>query len=365
MEQAPASAGGGPQEFASATARRGLRRGLGILFAMARAMAIAALAFSRTEIGAAALQELWGRARWPPLVLAFLLMTMAFLFMALRWRALLPGPARPPVTGLTAIVCAGLLLNYALPGPMGEIGAAWFASRRYGVPIPVAIASGVAARLVGLASAALTAALVWGIADLPIPAELRGLVRGAVLVLALGGALLGAVTARPEPWKRLAHRLLRPFVAAGGRVAALATRVDGLVAHIADSLAAVAHAPPGAWLRAGAWSLASHASVIAGMALLAYALGARPLLAGLVFTYASSTAGTVLLFLLPGSQIGWDAMMAGLLVATAGLDLTVATAVAVLVRGHHLVVMALGAVSLAWLLRGAGPSAPAGPGLDD
>ena len=63
------------------------------------------------------------------LVLSCISMSLAFLGMGLRWRALMP--CSPPALPLSGIVCAGLLLNYATPGPLGEFAAAYFASERY------------------------------------------------------------------------------------------------------------------------------------------------------------------------------------------------------------------------------------------
>lgn len=340
-----------PSPFAPELARRGLRRGLGIVAAVGGALGLSVLAIAQTDVGAQAIADLLQRAQPPLLLLALGSMTLAFLFMGLRWRALMPAGHRPPAAGLMAIVCAGLLLNYALPGPMGELGAAWFAGRRYGVPLAAALASGIAARLVGLATAALTAALVWTVADLPVPAEYERLVGSAVVAIGLGGALLALVTARPEPYPRLARRLLGPLAARrgawGGRVAALLDTLD----RTTDGLVQVGRQGPSAWLAAAAWSAASHASVVTGVALACAAFGASADPAGLLFTYATTTAGAVVLFVLPGSQVGWDALFLGLLMGSAGLPLADAAAVALTVRVHHLGVMVLGALSLVWLLR--------------
>ena len=93
------------------------------------------------------------------LLLSFLSMSLAFLGMGLRWRALMP--CSPPALPLSGIVCAGLLLNYATPGPLGELAAAYFASQRYPLSLSQALASGIIARVVGLISAALIGALIW------------------------------------------------------------------------------------------------------------------------------------------------------------------------------------------------------------
>ncbi len=343
------------EPFEAETARRGLRRGVWTIVAIGGAIGVGVLALAQTEVGSGAIADLWARADALELVLAMAIMTMAFFFMGMRWRALMPPPHAPPPGGLMAIICAGLLLNYALPGPVGELGAAWFASRRYRVPLASAVASGVAARLVGLATAAATAALVWVIADLPVPPEYQRLVGAAVVVIGLGGAALALLVVRPEPWKHLGHRILGPIADGGGRFSGPAARIEAGLATTADSVAEVARSQPRAWARAVGWSIASHGSVVTGVALAAHAFQAPLLPAGLLFTYATTTAGAVALFALPGSQLGWDAMFLTLLHNSAGLSFDEATAVAVTVRVHHLFVMLAGAVALAWLLRGAPP----------
>ena len=332
-------------------ARRGLYRGLWTIGGITAALALALLAWAQTDIGAHNLSDLWSHAHLPLLGAAFASMTMAFFFMALRWRALMPPGYRPPALGLMAIVCAGLLLNYALPGPMGELGAAWFASRRYRVPWASSLASGVAARMVGLAMAALTAAAVWAVADLPVLPQYHRLVGTAVVVIGVAGVLLAALTARPGPYKRLATRLLDPLVRRPDAWGARARRLHQALDRTADGLSEVTHARPGAWLRAMGWSAASHGSVILGIYLAASSFEAHASLAGLVFSYVTTTAGAVALFALPGSQLGWDAMFLTLLVHSAGLTLAQATAVALTVRVHHLLVMGLGAAALSWLLQ--------------
>lgn len=337
--------------FETSTAQRGLRRGLLSVFVFFAAIALALLALSQTEVGADAIAGLWSRARPGLLLLALLSMTMAFFFMGLRWRALMPPGTRASPGALMAIICAGLLINYALPGPVGELGAAWLASRRYRLSLAHALASGVAARLVGLATAAMTAALVWAVADLPVPEEYRRLVGGAVILIGCGGAVLAALTANPEPWKRLAHRLLDRLARSRGSVGPRARSLLEAFDRTAENLTEVVRSRPQAWLQAIGWSVASHGSVVTGIVLACSAFGTQADPAGLLFTYATSTAGAVVLFLLPGSQLGWDAMFLGLLVNSAGLPVADAGAVALLVRVHHLLVMLLGALALTWLLR--------------
>jgi uncharacterized membrane protein YbhN (UPF0104 family) len=72
---------------------------------------------------------------------------------------------------------------------------------------------------------------------------------------------------------------------------------------------------------------------------------------GLVFTYTTTTAGAVVLFAFPGSQLGWDAMFATLLATAAGVPHADAIAISILVRMQQLGYMLVGAFVVFWFLR--------------
>lgn len=318
--------------------------GLGLLV-----VGVALAAVLRTETGARGLEDLLARARWGPLILATVLMSQAYLVLGFRWRNLLPRPW-PPVLGLSAIQCAGLLLNYALPGPVGEVAVAWFARRRYGVGFADALAGSTASRLVGLVTAGLLAAATWVSSDLPVSgtwAEVIGAATGLIVLGALIGVLL---IARPALVGRGVGALLAP-IRGEGRLGRLADRIGGGVGQLTDALAGLGERGTGAWLRTAGWCLVGHGAVSAGIWLAAWSLGAEPSVPGVVFTYAASTCGTLVAYAAPGSQVAWDALLVGLLLATAGLGLTDAVAVALVVRLQQVGIMAIGAAALASLYR--------------
>jgi hypothetical protein len=90
--------------------------------------------------------------------------------------------------------------------------------------------------------------------------------------------------------------------------------------------------------------------VILGIVFLAIALDAHFSLIGIMFTYAITTAGAVLLFALPGSYIGWDALFLGLLLSTAEMTQTQSIEIVGIVRLQQLSYMLLGGISLNWLI---------------
>jgi hypothetical protein len=105
-----------------------------------------------------------------------------------------------------------------------------------------------------------------------------------------------------------------------------------------------------AFAKAVAWSLCAHFIVIVGIIIIANGISTPYDTGGIIFTYAITTAGAVLLFLLPGSYIGWDALFFGLLVASAGISPEHSLVIVAIVRVQQLLFMILGGISLNWLL---------------
>ena len=346
-----------PEAFDPAQARRAMRRGLVSIGIGTALIAVALVGVANSDLGAEALADLRHAARPGYLVASWAVISLAFYFMGLRWRALMPPPHHPPSAGLASIVCAGLLLNYAVPGPFGELAAAWFAHKRYRVPLADALATGVGARLIGLATAAVMALCIWAVVDLPPPAEkgeflaqANALIPIAAVSIGAGGVVLFWLALRPGWWRRLSAQTLGRWPG-DGRAAVLARKVDGAVAALASALARTATRGLRAYAETAGWALVGHSAVITGITLAAWGLGAEAHIGGVAFTYAATTAGAVALFAFPGSQVGWDLMFFSLMVAAAGLSAPVAGAIAVLVRLQQLSMMVLGGLTLSWLLQ--------------
>jgi hypothetical protein len=352
--------------FEPERARRAVRQGLWTVGLTVLAAAAAIVAAAQHPLAAQALTDLRGRAQASSLVAATALMSFAFVIMSLRWRALMPATNKPPVLGLTSIILAGLLLNYAVPGPFGELAAAWFAHRRYGLPLADAMASGVGARLIGLASAALMAALIGLFAPLPIDPRLNEAVLIGAAAVGAGGLMLLALAARPAPIIRAVDRAVS--AADGpGPLRTIVRRGLGAVRALAEASHRVALGGPARLLPALGWSTLGHFTVIAGILIALDGLDATPSPVGVAFTYAITTASSVLLFALPGSQFGWDALFATLLSQAGGASEVDALATAGLVRAQQLLYMVIGAIAVAGLLRqtlGPSPGRPAGPAPD-
>ena len=301
------------------------------------------VAVGRSQINAETVEAIVNRAQVLPMCLSLFVMSIAFFFLGLRWQALFPPPHKPSGFGLSAILCAGLLLNSALPGPVGELGAAWFAHKRYKAPLGMSLAAGMGARIIGMIMAATAALICWTVAVLPIPTGYETMIQAtAILVGVLGAGLASAII--------MPHLLANLSIATVGRIPAIA-KVHRLVIEVTDALTALRHSGPSAFLRCIGWSAVAHTCVLMGILIAAWSLGADPSIPGLLFTYATTTAAVIVMFALPGSQVGWDAIFLTLLTTTAGLSMPDALAVAIVVRVQQLCTMVAGAVALSWLAR--------------
>ena len=128
------------------------RRGVRFALLGCASTALLALAFAQTDIEAA--QNVAKSADGRLLFAGCGMMTAGLVFLAARWRALMPTRTKVQLIPLTAILVTGTLLNYALPGPVGEFVAAGMAARRWKLPPEQTFAAGVhafsAARVFGI-----------------------------------------------------------------------------------------------------------------------------------------------------------------------------------------------------------------------
>jgi hypothetical protein len=335
---------------------KALKRGLTFGLLGLLVVVLPVLAIGQTELAEGALADLWERSRLGPLLLSWAMVPVAFYLLGLRWRALIPPPYSASGGGLAAILSAGLLINTALPGPVGEFGAAWFAHKRYKIPLPLTLASGVGARLVGVWMAAASAVLVWVFADLPTPESWEGAVGTVAGLIGAAGLGLGLLVLMPQLVRQLSAKTIGRLQA--GRLGRIAQGIDRMVEEVTEAQEALKAQGGVGYLACFMWSLLAHLVVLGGIAIAVWSVGATLSLPGLLFTYAATTAGVIVMFALPGSQVGWDALFLGLLVTTAGLSTPDALLITVVVRVQQLSVMVAGAVSLSWLLKDTASSSP-------
>ncbi len=307
---------------------------------------VLALGASHTEQGGAAMLDLWSRTRPLPLLAGVGVMTVAVVFLALRWRALIPGGQTLKLPGMMGIVCAGMLMNIALPGPVGEVGAAMLVKRRFGIPATTALAAGIHARFLGLGAAGSLALLTWWLGDLPIPAEAKGLIGGVAVFIALFAMALGGLSLWPHLLERLSQETAGRLARLPGAAGRGFGKLDEAVRSTASALGEVGRQPPSRWAWALTWSFCSHFSVTTGIWLGSLALGMDAHLPGILFTYCAATAGIVALYALPAAMAGWDALFCAFFVTTTGVSLAEAVAMTALVRSQQLLLLLWGAAFL-------------------
>lgn len=281
------------------------------------------------------------------LLLSTFFMSLAFYCMGLRWRSLMP--IRPPSLELSGLICAGLLLNYAAPGPLGELSTAWFASKRYPVSLSTALASGVVARLIGLITAATIGGLIWLFFPLSIDPKLHILIQFTSLFSLCMGIGLLSILLFPKMWLYLAQKLERK-TEKQHLIFKIQKKVLNGIADLCRSIASLTSEKGSSYFGALLWSFCAHSCVVLGILFLAVSLGTTFSFVGIVFTYCVTTAGAVLLFALPGSYIGWDALFLGLLLSAAHIPQAESIAIVGIVRLQQLGYMLLGGISLNWLL---------------
>lgn len=337
----------GPVDPGRAEALQGLRS----VGWMVAGLAVAVIAVSQTDLGAEAVRDLLTRLSPLRLGAALAVMSVGLGFLALRWRSLMPVDTRGiGLPGLTSLLLVGTLLNYALPGPVGEFAAAAMAARRYGIAAEVALAAGIHGRFVGLGVAGTAALLLLALFPMPVPPDYYPWIRLASLAIGAGVILLALLSAYPQGLRALS-------AATAGRIGPLRP-LDASVARFCAALGAVGRLGPRRYALAALWALCGHACVTGGILIAAHGLGSAPHPAGMAFTYAIATAGAVVLYAFPGSQAGWDAMFCALLVATTGVTLADAAALTLIVRVQQLLIVCVGAVTL---IAGAGRLDRPGP----
>lgn len=332
-----------PSTFQAPDTARALRAGLFSGVLGLGLVVLVTVAVGRAHIDGEALRAIADRTQFSLMVASLGVMSVAFIFLGMRWRTLFPVRNRPSGFGLSAILCAGLLLNSALPGPVGELGAAWFAHKRYRVSLGMSLASGMGARIIGMIVAALAALLCFLWSNPPVPDAYRsGIEVTAIMVGAMGVGLLFVIV-KPALLADCSALTLGKF----NRF----RRLHQTVEEASKALATLRHQGVAPFVRCVAWSLVAHGTVLSGIFIAAWSLGAQPDPAGLLFTYTTTTAAVIVMFALPGSQVGWDAIFLALLTTTAGLSMPDALAVAIVVRVQQLCIMCLGALALTWLAR--------------
>lgn len=125
-------------------------------------------------------------------------------------------------------------------------------------------------------------------------------------------------------------------------------RIVDAVLKLFESVQATAKRGVKAYATSLFWALSGHALVACGIAMAAQAGGTAAPWSAVIFTYAASIAGSVVMFLFPGSAVGWDVLFGTTLALTANISAIEAGAVTIVVRVQQMLVAVVGAMALWW-----------------
>ena len=154
-------------------------------------------------------QERWTfsmeKLDWPMLLGGWCCMVATMWILGLRWRVLLRNTTVSR-SFFGATLSAGLLINYALPGPMGEFMGGWLLKREDNTPIVEGLTASTLARLMGLFTAAIGSVVLWWFIEIDIP-EVERMMQILLLGIGCGAISLVVLSVQSDKIaKRFEHK---------------------------------------------------------------------------------------------------------------------------------------------------------------
>ena len=270
--------------------------------------------------------------QWDLLLIGWCFMVGTMVFLGFRWRVLLPDTTASR-TFFTACLSSGLLINYALPGPMGELTGAWLLKREDETPMSEGLTTTAVARLLGLFTAAIGAILLWPFIEIDVdfaPLIFQGLIIG----IGIGASILAALYLSADHFARWTER-----------------KPEGhQLRTIGQAFVKIRHCSRNRFGWGILYSIIGHTVAFLGVWISLQALGGSPSAIDIGFTYLVGTCCGTIAFLFPGSQLTWDAIFIGVLTSAAGYELGSATVAVAVLRIEQLAMMLFGALPLFWIL---------------
>ena len=271
---------------------------------------------------------------------ALVLLSAGLPTVAMRWRSLLApdekNRAKPAF--MTAVLMIGHLLNTTIPGPAGEAISGWVIHKKYDVDFGNALSALLVSRILGLVSAFLIACTMFAFAPFVVdPEDLDKLIYVSIF-LGILGILASSITLFPTYPKRFLERIRTLGILRHHFIQRLFDFTDQLL----NSFIATAKRGPAAYLEAFFYSVAGHLMVALGIFYTVQALGYSVGWTAVFFTYSSSIIFSLVMFMFPGSTVGFDVLFSGILHVTGNLPLKVAILVASVVRFHQSLIAVIG-----------------------
>ena len=252
--------------------------------------------------------------------------------LGLRWRVLLRNTTVSR-SFFGATLSAGLLINYALPGPMGEFMGGWLLKREDNTPIVEGLTASTLARLMGLFTAAIGSVGLWWFIEIDIP-EVERMMQILLLGIGCGAISLVVLSVQSDKIaKRFEHKEPKHPLRL---VSTALMQLQEL--SVKQVLWALLHSTVG------------HSMAFVGVWLSLLALGGSPSPIDIAFVYLVGTCCGTVAFLFPGSQFTWDAIFTGLLMSSAGYLSGDAILAVGILRIEQIAMMLFGAIPLLWIL---------------
>lgn len=277
----------------------------------------------------------WQNIHWGGLLFGWAAMCSALVALGYRWAALLPNleERRAEPVFFSACLCSALLLNYAIPGPFGELAAAWFVHKRYSISMIQALVTGTAARLIGLATAALGVLILWG--GVSVRNEVFLWIQFVVYGVGAGLVVLLFLMYLPQRWRDALEKKSET------------SKVFSMLHQFSRAFLELKKYSILFW--SVFWSVIGHILAFVGVWVSVWAVFDTQDPTGVGFSYLMGTCIGAVAFLFPGSQLTWDASLAMLLYSTTGLEPADAAVMTVILRMEQLAMMMLGAVAVIWV----------------
>ena len=271
---------------------------------------------------------------------ALLLLSMGLPTVAMRWKSLLAPEERERSNPffMTALLMIGHLLNTAIPGPAGEAISGWMLHKKYDVDFGNSLSALLVSRILGLVSAFLIACTMFAFAPFIVDPEYVDKLVYVSILLGILGLSASSITLFPAYPKRLLNQI-RTF---GGFQYTSIQRLFDFADRLLDSFIETAKRGLSAYLRAFSWCIAGHSMVALGIFYTVEALGYSVSWTAIFFTYSSSIIFSLVMFMFPGSTVGFDILFSGILHVTGNLPLEVAVLVASVVRFHQSLIAVIG-----------------------
>ena len=287
------------------------------------------------------LASIWAKTERSLFLASIVLISTALPFVSLRWAALFPKEekAKLSIVTMTNLLCIAFIGNLFLPGPVGEGIAAWILHRKCKVSVGNSLAGLGLSRVLGLGSACTIAGMVYWIAPFTIEPKWGQILVGTSVVLGLVAlGLIGLVF-----FPKIPYQILLSMKGWDWLQWSPLQRLLALAEEILTSLIETTGRGWTAYAECLLWATMGHAFVASGIYLAVISMGMSANWSAVLFVYSASIAGSVAMFLFPGSAVAWDILFATTLSMTASLPMTVAVAVAIVVRIQQLLVAAAGA----------------------